>query len=152
MKTRNREPLYHVTARENVPSITAQGIFANDKGLIFTITDPRLAEWIALTQIFELDYAVLRIRPEGITGRVTGDHVAEFTAPWHRVVKQRRIVPEFLEVVGEYRTELPPPSDDEVRLWEFTGRSRAECIENARRLFQACRETRRLVGRARATR
>jgi hypothetical protein len=144
MRNKKREPLYHVTARENMPRILAQGILANDKGLIFTIIDRRLAERIAITQIFELDYAVICIRPEGITGRVTGDHVAEFTAPWHRVVKQRRIAPEFLELVGEYRAELPPPSDDEVKHWEFMGRSREECIENARRLFEVCRQSRRL--------
>ena len=143
MRTKNREPLYHVTARENLPNILVQGILANDKGLIFTIIDPRLAERIALTQIFARDYAVIRIRPAGITGRVTGDHVAELSAPWHRVVKQRRIAAEFLEVIGEYRAELPPPSDDEVRLWEFTGGSREECIENARRLFEFCRQSRR---------
>ncbi len=144
MRRKHLEILYHVTARENVPSILAQGILANDRGLIFTITDPRLAEGIAITQIFELAYAVIRVRPEGIRGRVTDDRVAEFSAPWHRVVRQPRIAPEFLELVGEYRTELPPPTDAELRLWELTGRSRAECIENTRRLFEACRECRRV--------
>ena len=144
MKHKHREPLYHVTAQVNAPGILAQGILANDKGLIFTVTNPQLAERIALTQIFALNYAVIRIRPEGITGRVLYDHVAEFLAPWHRVVKQPRIAPEFLELAGVYRTEVPMPGEDEVRLWEFTGRSREECIENAHQLFEVCRESRQL--------
>jgi hypothetical protein len=41
MRIRNRESLYHVTAKQNVPDILAQRILANDKGLIFTVTDPR---------------------------------------------------------------------------------------------------------------
>ena len=143
MRTRHREPLCHVTAQANVSSILAQGILANHDGLIFTITDPQLAERIAVSQIFELDYAVIRVRPEGITGRVTGDQVAEFSAPWHRVVKQRRIAPEFLELAGEYRAEVPMPSELELRLWESTGQSRETCAENARRVFEACRESRR---------
>ena len=144
MSTQNREPLYHVTAQKNVPGIMAQGIVANDKGLIFTVSAPQLAERIALTQLFELDYAVVRILPEGITGRVRYDHVAEFLAPWHRVVKQPRIAPEFLKVAGEYRTEVPMPPENMVKLWESTGRSREECIENARQLFELYRESRHL--------
>jgi hypothetical protein len=138
------DSLYHVTAKQNVPGILVQGILANDKGLIYTVTDPRLAEQIALTQIFELDYAVIRILPEGITGRVRCDHVAESIARWHRVLKQPRIVPEFLELVGEYRTEVPMPTENTMRLWEFTGGSREECIENARRLFQVYRDARHI--------
>lgn len=144
MSTKNHDPVYHVTAKKNVPGILAQGIVANDKGLIYTITDSRLAERIALTQIFELDYAVIRIRPDGITGRVTYDHVAEVTGPWHRVVKQPRIAPEFVELVGEYRTEVPMPPENMVKLWESTGRSREECVENAYQLFEVCRQSRQL--------
>lgn len=48
MKHKHREPLYHVTAQVNAPGILAQGILANDKGLIFTVTNPQLAERIAL--------------------------------------------------------------------------------------------------------
>jgi hypothetical protein len=124
----------------------AQGILANDKGLIFMITDRHLAEHIARNQIFELDYAVIKILPAGIMGRLRREHVGELTAPWHRVATQRRIAPRFLKLIGQYRTEVPLPSEGEMQAWESMGGSREQCIENSRRFFDVCRRSRRLGG------
>lgn len=97
--------LYHVTSPDAVDSILAQGLRANAAGRIFTITDTYFADRIAKTQLFLPVYAVFEIDPKGITGKVEADNVGELTSPWHRIILQHSVRPEFLTLlVREFKT------------------------------------------------
>ena len=93
-------PLYHLTALKNVESILRNGLQAgtrlkaNNQGLIFAITHPHVvADEVAACQLFLREYAIFRIRRKHITGQIGADEVAEFTAPYHRVIYQDHIEP-----------------------------------------------------------
>lgn len=91
--------LYHVTRPESVAAILKLGLRANAEGHIFALTDLAFVINIAQLQIFIPAFAVLKIAPKGITGKVGPDDVGELTAPWHRIIHQDVIKPKFLTVV-----------------------------------------------------
>jgi len=113
-KTAN--PLYHITAVENVESIFADGLKGSktprNRGNAFdipsicvlTLGDERLTDAVAVNQVWPMEdigeYAVLEISPAGVSGRVVQDNVNERTAVWQRVIEQECIEPKYLKHVN----------------------------------------------------
>lgn len=130
--------LFHVTDVANVDSILRYGLRADDDGCIFTLTDDLLANSIARDQLFLDRYAVIMIDMEGITGRVEHDEVAELSAPWHRVIMQPCIKPEFLDHFYTECVDLGPTDGDYMR-WATRGWTREqvdEMFDQGRRAMQ----------------
>jgi len=92
--------LYHVTHPDNVESIEREGLQAGGDGRIYAFTDLLVADNIACGQVFANPYSLFRICPGGITGDLLADDVAEFSAPFHCVIRQDRIAPEHLRYLG----------------------------------------------------
>jgi hypothetical protein len=104
-----RKWYFHVSATVNKASILATGL----KGeLIFTFVPHQryrrnlagmngniayLAQTIAQTQVFARSYSVFSINGAGVKGMVLPDMVADFTAPLHRIIVQKRIAPRFVK-------------------------------------------------------
>lgn len=98
----------HLTRINNIPSILANGLQANEHGEIFVYDDATLqiptkaggkefyvGDAIALEQVFITDdeYAVFFIDKKDIIGDVIDDNVAELTSPWQHIIKQDSIKP-----------------------------------------------------------
>ena len=95
---------YHVTDVKNVDHIKNDGLKANAEGLIFVFTDMMVASIIAKEQFRLVDrYAVFKIYSKGITGRVIKDRVAQFSAPYQRVIIQEKISKKHIDYVGTYK-------------------------------------------------
>ncbi len=94
-----KERLLHLSPAENEASIMATGIRGPR---IYLFTDMIVANTIAREQVFTDRYVVFEVDPAGIMGKLERDEVAEFTGGYHRVVRQRRIAPEYLKVVGTF--------------------------------------------------
>jgi hypothetical protein len=97
---------YHVTDVNKVDHIKRNGLKANEEGLIFVFTDMIASGSIAKEQYGLADrYAVFKIYSNGITGRVIKDRVAEFSAPYQRVIIQERIQKRYIEFLGVFRVD-----------------------------------------------
>lgn len=97
---------YHVTDVNNVEQIKSEGLKANDEGLIFVFTDMIVSGLMAQEQHGIKDrYAVFKIYSEGITGRVIKDRVAEFSAPYQRVIIQKGISKRYIEFLGTFKID-----------------------------------------------
>jgi hypothetical protein len=122
-----KEPLFHLTHLDNVKAILADGIKANEDGEIFVFTDTIVADTIARDQVFLKEYAIFRIYRKGISFELLPDEVAEFSAPFQRIIKMSRIPPRCLALVSERETTSTihcPPT-----LWEI----------HLARVFEGCK-------------
>ncbi len=100
--------LFHVTDPTKVKSILRRGLRANEEGFIFVFSDERLANSIAIGQLFLPTYGLLSIDGEGIYGDVMPDEVAELAAPWQWIIEQPVITPKFIRFLGNRATEAGP--------------------------------------------
>jgi len=92
---------YHVTHVKNIPGIRKNGLMANKDGYIFVFTDQVGANTIAINQCFLFDeYAIFWIDSKGVTGKIIMDRVAEFSAPYHRIIIQDKISKKYIEFGG----------------------------------------------------
>ena len=106
---------YHVTDVKNVDRIKKDGLKANEEGLIFVFTDMIVSGLIAKEHYGLVDrYAVFKIYSNGITGRVIKDRVAEFSAPYQRVIIQEKISLRDIDFVGSFII-----NDDEPTEWDY---------------------------------
>jgi len=95
---------YHVTDVKNVDRIKKDGLKANEEGLIFVFTDMIVSGLIAKEHYGLVDrYAVFKIYSNGITGRVIKDRVAEFSAPYQRVIIQEKISNRYIDFIGTFK-------------------------------------------------
>jgi len=106
---------YHVTDVNNVDQIKRDGLKANEEGLIFVFTDMIVSGSIAKEQYGLVDrYAVFKIYSNGITGRVIKDRVAEFSAPYQRVIIQEKILKRYIDFLGTFRVDSYESTE-----WDF---------------------------------
>jgi hypothetical protein len=114
---------YHVTDVNNVDQIKRDGLKANEEGLIFVFTDMIVSGSIAKNQFGLVDrYAVFKIYSNGITGRVIKDRVAEFSAPYQRVIIQEKIQKNYIDFLGVFRVDSYEPTEwDLLLLKRFKG-------------------------------
>ncbi len=112
---KNPDVFYHIKPVGKVDKIIKEGLKSYG-GEIFVVTshDIKIAgqniiERIARTQMFLEEYALLKIEATGITGKITEDNVGEYTAPYHRVILQDIISPEFITLVE--KVKLKPIGD-----------------------------------------
>jgi hypothetical protein len=114
---------YHVTDVNNVDQIKRDGLKANEEGLIFVFTDMIVSGSIAKNQFGLVDrYAVFKIYSNGITGRVIKDRVAEFSAPYQRVIIQEKIQKSYIDFLGVFRVDSYEPTEwDLLLLKRFKG-------------------------------
>ena len=61
-----------------------------------------------MLQLFLSKYALYRIDPAGITGKLAKDRVGEAVAAYHRIVMQPNIAPAFLRYEGLYEIHDHP--------------------------------------------
>ena len=118
------KPTFHVTSVLNVESILQSGLkggrnprHRGDTTLktpsIFVLTSDHegLADHIAIGQLWPYEdiqeYAVIEIDPAGVTGRVKNDRVAEYSAPFHRIIEQELIQPKYLKLVHRRQLGFP---------------------------------------------
>lgn len=101
----NEAVLYHLTSTRRLSSILRTGLKADDEGAIYAFTDLRAADGIAREQVFLARYAILEINPDGVTGEVLPDNVAERTAGYQRRVMQDRIEPKYLSHLCTRKTK-----------------------------------------------
>ncbi len=93
---------YHIKPTANIEKVLKNGIHAKE-GKIFVVikNEKMILDQIALNQMFlSGSYAVFAIRSSGINGRITNDDVAEYTAPFHRVIHQDMIEPGFIKLMS----------------------------------------------------
>ncbi len=114
---------FHITAVENVDAILREGLKGgtnprnrgetHTKPTIYVLIDGKegLHDDVAMNQIWPFadveSYAVVRIDPNGVTGVVKADDVAEFTAVFSRAIEQRVISPEFLTLERVRELKFP---------------------------------------------
>jgi hypothetical protein len=129
---------YHVTDVNNVDQIKRDGLKANEEGLIFVFTDMMASGLIAKEQYGLVDrYAVFKICSNGITGRVIKDRVAEFSAPYQRVVIQAKIQKSYIDFLGVFRVDSYEPAEwDLLLLKRFKGLTK----KDARKVFEERRK------------
>ena len=106
MKTK----LYHLTPYEKAERIMNEGLVADAEGYIFAFTDLLIANTLAKDQIFTDRYCVFRINRKGVTGEIMPDNVAEFSAPFQRIIKQKRIEAKYLKLLCEKNTIWDRPT------------------------------------------
>lgn len=109
-----RDCLYHITPSQHLGAILREGLRCDGEGCIYVMTDPIVANSIAGNQIMTDRYAIIAVAPAGITGEISRDDVAEFTAPYHRVVRQRLVSPEYLEHIVTLDTIHDRPTE-----WDY---------------------------------
>ena len=120
---RPRQVYYHLSDARNMLTIREGGIVANGDGEIFLFTDMLVANVIAKSQVFVDRYVVFEVAPDGIQGELRDDNVAEFSHSFQRILKQDRIAPEHLQLVGEYETIHDRPTEWDYVLGERLGQS-----------------------------
>lgn len=102
--------LYHVTNLENLTRIMQQGIKCNEEGNIFlflegefvhphTKENLKVSDSIIKNQREINEPLVLRINADGITGVVSQDTTAEFTAPFQFILKQPVIKSKYIRPI-----------------------------------------------------
>jgi hypothetical protein len=95
-----------------------------------------VANVIAKSQVRTRRYVVFEIAPEGICGSLEPDEVAEFSRRFQRLLKQQRIAPKHLRLLGVYDTIVDYPTEWDYRLGERQRESREYVDE----MFAARRE------------
>jgi len=124
---------YHVTDVKNIDLIKRDGLKANEEGLIFVFTDMIVSGVIAKEQYGLVDrYAVFKIFSKGITGRVIKDRVAQFSAPYQRVIIQKEISTKHIEFLGTFKFDPYEPTDWDVLLLK---RLKGLTTKEARKVF-----------------
>jgi hypothetical protein len=123
-----RKTLYHVTSLENVESIKRNGLMCNEEGEIFLFTaleikTTRNIDWeplkvpdsIAVNQLGLEKYVLIQIEIDttGISGKLEADNVAESTAKYQFILKQKRILPKHLRF-----SDVKIVNYEAVRKWE----------------------------------
>lgn len=107
--------LFHLTAPENVAAILAGGIRASaEEGCIYAFTDMIVANTIARDQVLLKQYAVFEIAREGVRRKPGPDRVAELSAGYHRVIRQRRIAAPHIHLVGTFDVIHDRPTE-----WDY---------------------------------
>lgn len=135
---RKQQFYYHVTDVNNVDQIKRDGLKANEEGLIFVFTDMIVSGLIAKEQYRLMDrYAVFKIYSEGITGRVIKDRVAEFSAPYQRVIIQEKISKRYIEFLGTFKINPYEPTEWDLLLLK---RLKGLTTKDARKVFEERRK------------
>lgn len=135
---RKQQFYYHVTDVNNVDQIKRDGLKANEEGLIFVFTDMIVSDLIAKEQYRLMDrYAVFKIYSEGITGRVIKDRVAEFSAPYQRVIIQEKISKRYIEFLGTFKINPYEPTEWDLLLLK---RLKGLTTKDARKVFEERRK------------
>lgn len=103
---------FHVTDVKNIEQIRRNGIKANKDGHIFVFNNSIVAETIAANQCGLIErFALFMIDSRGVTGKVIMDRVAEFSAPYQRIIIQDQIhkkyITFFASVVIDYNEPSP---------------------------------------------
>jgi hypothetical protein len=129
---------YHATDVNNVEQIKKDGLNANEEGLIFVFTDMIVSGFIAKKQYGLVDrYAVFKIYSKGITGRVIKDRVAEFSAPYQRVIIQEKISKRYIEFLGTYKINPYESTEWDLLLMK---RLKGLTTKDARKVFEKRRK------------
>jgi hypothetical protein len=129
---------YHVTDVNNVDQIKRDGLKANEEGLIFVFTDMIASGLIAKEQFGLVDrYAVFKICSNGITGRVIKDRVAEFSAPYQRVIIQEEIEKRYIDFLGTFKVDPYEPNEWDILLLK---RLKGLTTKDARKVFEERRQ------------
>jgi hypothetical protein len=129
---------YHVTDVNNIEQIKKDGLKANEEGLIFVFTDMVVSGLIAKEQYGLVDrYAVFKIFSRGITGRVIKDRVAEFSAPYQRVIIQEKIEKRYIDFLGTFKVDPYEPNEWDILLLK---RLKGLTTKDARKVFEERRQ------------
>ena len=110
---------YHITNADIkiLNSILINGLMGDDEGNIFLFEDKsitingirnNISDCIAHNQLFLSEYYLLEINSKGIKGELLQDNVAEFSAQWQWIVKQKKIWPSYIKVCGRVKTIYKP--------------------------------------------
>jgi len=129
---RKHQFYYHVTSTENIDKILKAGLKANEEGHIFVFTDQKVAQDIAVNQCGLKQVALFMIDSRGITGKVIRDRVAEFAAPYHRIIIQKKISKRYIIFHRSWSIDLNNPTPwDLYKLIKFEKFSK----KDAKRVF-----------------
>ena len=136
---------YHVTDVNNISQIQKEGLKANEEGLIFVFTDMIVPSLVAQEQFGLADqYAVFKISSKGITGRVIKDRVAEFTAPYQRVIIQEKISIPYVYLLGIFKIDTNRSEWDLLLLKRLKGLT----TKDARKVFEERRKfIKKIIGK-----
>ena len=98
---------FHVTHINNVPSISKDGLKANERGEIYIFDEYRYSTTIAVNQCgYNDSYAVFEINPKGIDVELISDNVAESTAKSQFIIIQNHILPKYVKHINNIFVDL----------------------------------------------
>lgn len=129
---------YHITDVENIESIMANGLRANEDGDIFLFENKSvgyhgisynsrgklaigkvrrtIADNIAINQLGLMEkYAMFEISSEGISGSLINDNVAEASSKWQWIAHQPTILAKYISIFGIYDVEPYGEMIEEMR-------------------------------------
>ena len=117
---------YHITAIKNIDAILCSGLKANDEGKIFFFENIQLIlrgsifwirDHIAVAQVFLFtEYALFEIDSKGFNSKLINDNCRELPEKWQWFLKQKRIEPKHIRIIGIYKRKLPSPVNNVLRL------------------------------------
>jgi len=82
-------------------------------------------------------YAVFKIFSTGITGRVIKDRVAEFSAPYQRVIIQEKIEKRYIDFLGTFKVDPYEQNEWDLLLLK---RLKGLTTKDARKVFEERRQ------------
>ncbi len=141
-----KNPYYHVTSVEAVASILRDGLKGTTESLTCGETLKRPSMFVLLTDSTPVldsfainqvwpwrdvkEYAVIRIAPAGVTGKVLRDDEAETTAAFQRVIQQDVILPEHLKHVSTRHLNWSESMKNRIldKLFSREKLTREECV------------------------
>lgn len=137
---------YHVTSIKNIDQIKKNGLKADKDGLIFVFTNQIVTDEIAVKQLGLTKAALFKIDSQGITGKVVQDRVAEFTASYHRVIIQEKILKRYVHFLRSWTIDEDNPSPWEIfKRQRMRGLSKGEAIAefySERKMIEICNKAR----------
>lgn len=99
--------LYHVTSGlDTWISIRQTGLNCSVDGYIYLFNKKEVASSIAFNQLGLETYGLLKIDPNGLTGKQEPDNVGEFKAKFQVMVKQVKIEPRYIKPVSMVTIEF----------------------------------------------
>ncbi len=99
---------YHLILPSSLDHVKKNGITADEEGYIYLLATKSLeiTDTVAINQLFTDIYYVIEVNPYSFEAELEPDNVAEFTAAFHRRIKQEYIEPYYIKLLGKRKVNV----------------------------------------------